>query len=111
MQEIQGYMQGVASLDIPISDDNSLTLADTPQADFSLENDTVDEIMPNTLKMNYGKYEETVRALLSDGKLRETQTADYFSNFYPIDCAVLSVNALSCQKCGAPLSLWIFPEI
>ena len=31
--------------------------------------------------------------LLSDGKLRETQTANYFSNPYPIDCAVPSVNA------------------
>lgn len=44
VQEIQGYMQGVASLDTPISDDNSLTLADTLQADFRLENDTVDKI-------------------------------------------------------------------
>ena len=32
-------------------------------------------------------------ACLSDSELRETQTANYFSNFYPIDCAVLSVNA------------------
>ncbi len=30
---------------------------------------------------------------MSDGKLRETQTANYFSNPYPIDCAVPSVNA------------------
>ena len=30
---------------------------------------------------------------VSDGKLRETQTANYFSNPYPIDCAVPSVNA------------------
>ena len=30
---------------------------------------------------------------LSDGELRETQTADYFSNLYPIDRVVLSVNA------------------
>lgn len=44
VQEIQGYMQGVASLDTPISEDNSLTLADTLQADFSLENDTIDKI-------------------------------------------------------------------
>ena len=47
-------MKGVASLDIPISDDNSLTLTDTLQADLSLENDTIDKYMPNTLKMNYG---------------------------------------------------------
>lgn len=31
--------------------------------------------------------------MMSDGKLRETQTANYFSNPYPIDCAVPSVNA------------------
>ena len=30
---------------------------------------------------------------LSDGKLMETQTANYFSDIYPIDCAVLSANA------------------
>lgn len=44
VHEIQGYMQGVASLDTPLVDDNSLTLADTLQADFSLENDTIDKI-------------------------------------------------------------------
>ena len=44
VQEIQGYMQGVASLDTPLADDNSLTLADTLQADLSVENDTVDKI-------------------------------------------------------------------
>ena len=44
VQEIQGYMQGVVSLDTPISEDNSLTLADTLQADLSVENDTVDKI-------------------------------------------------------------------
>ncbi len=44
VQEIQSYMQGVASLDTPLVDDNSLTLADTLQTDFSLENDTVDKI-------------------------------------------------------------------
>lgn len=44
VQEIQVLMKGVASLDTPISDDNSLALADTLQADFRLENDTVDKI-------------------------------------------------------------------
>ena len=44
VQEIQGYMQSVVSLDTPISEDNSLTLADTLQADLSVENDTVDKI-------------------------------------------------------------------
>ena len=36
---------------------------------------------------------------LSDGELREKQTANYFSDIYPIDCAVLSANAQSCPKC------------
>lgn len=31
--------------------------------------------------------------IVSDGELRETQTANYFSNLYPMDCAVPSVNA------------------
>lgn len=44
VQEIQSYMQGVASLDTPLTEDSSLTLADTLQADFSLENDTIDKI-------------------------------------------------------------------
>ena len=54
VQEIQGYMQGVASLDTPMARDNGLTLADTLQADVSVENDTVDKYTLNTLKMNYG---------------------------------------------------------
>ena len=37
-------MQSVISLDTPITEDNSLTLADTLQADLSVENDTVDKI-------------------------------------------------------------------
>ena len=45
----------------------------------------------------------TVR--MSDGKLMETQTANYFSDIYPIDCAVLSANAQSCQKCCTLLSV------
>ena len=44
---------------------------------------------------------------VSDGELRETQTANYFSNLYPIDCAVPAVNACSCRKCGALQSVWI----
>ena len=44
VQEVQGYMQSVISLDTPIAEDNSLTLADTLQADLSVENDTVDKI-------------------------------------------------------------------
>lgn len=44
VQEIKGYMQGVASLDTPLSGYDDLTLSDTLQADLSAENDTVDKI-------------------------------------------------------------------
>ncbi len=44
VQEIKSYMQGVASLDTPISDDGSLTLSDTLQADLSVENETIDKM-------------------------------------------------------------------
>ena len=44
LPKLEIQMQEVASLDAPLSDDDSLTLADTVQADFSLENDTVDKI-------------------------------------------------------------------
>ncbi|NBH36716.1 hypothetical protein D3Z58_25285 [Clostridiaceae bacterium] len=42
---------------------------------------------------------------LSDGELREMQTANYFSDIYPIDCAVPSANVKSCQKCCMLLSV------
>lgn len=44
VQEIQSYMQGVASLDTPLVEDNSLTLADTLQAEISVENETIDKM-------------------------------------------------------------------
>lgn len=44
VQEIQGYMQGVASLDSPLSVDSELTLCDSVQADFNLENETIDKM-------------------------------------------------------------------
>ena len=43
---------------------------------------------------------ESREAMLSDGELKETQTANYFSNLYPIDCAVPSETAQSCRKYG-----------
>ena len=46
-------------------------------------------------------------SIVSDGELRETQTANYFSDIYPIDSAVLSANAQSCRKCSELLSAWI----
>ncbi len=44
LPELKIQMQGVASLDTPLADDNSLTLSDTIQADFSLEDETIDKI-------------------------------------------------------------------
>ena len=44
LPELKIQMQGVASLDTPLTDDNSLTLADTVQADYSLEDETIDKI-------------------------------------------------------------------
>lgn len=54
LPELKIQMQGVASLDTPLADDNSLTLSDTIQADFSFEDETIDKCMPNTLKADYG---------------------------------------------------------
>ncbi len=44
LPKLEIQMQEVASLDAPLSDDDSLILADTVQADFSLENETIDKI-------------------------------------------------------------------
>ena len=44
LQELKIQMQGVASLDTPLADDNSLTFSDTIQADFSLEDETIDKM-------------------------------------------------------------------
>jgi len=43
LPKLEIQMQEVASLDTPLSDDDSLVLADTVQADFSLENETIDK--------------------------------------------------------------------
>ena len=44
LPELKIQMQGVASLDTPLADDYSLTLSDTVQADFSLEDETIDKM-------------------------------------------------------------------
>lgn len=44
LPELKIWMQGVVSLDTPLADDNSLTLADTLQADFNLEDETIDKM-------------------------------------------------------------------
>lgn len=44
VKELQNYMQGIVSLDTSLTDDNSLTLSDTLQADLSVENDVIDKI-------------------------------------------------------------------
>lgn len=43
IQKIQGYMQSLASLDAPIAEDESITLADTLQADLSVEDETINK--------------------------------------------------------------------
>ena len=61
----------------------------------------------STVMRHFFKYAEDKAGTdkVSDGKLMETQTANYFSDIYPIDCAVLSANAQSCQKCCTLLSV------
>ncbi|EOS68506.1 hypothetical protein C818_03311 [Lachnospiraceae bacterium MD308] len=49
------------------------------------------EATTNRNKIHF--FEEKKWIMVSDGKLMETQTANYFSDIYPIDCAVLSANA------------------
>ncbi|TGY96884.1 sigma-70 family RNA polymerase sigma factor [Petralouisia muris] len=44
LAELRIQMQGIASLDTPLADDNSLTLSDTIQADFNLEDETIDKM-------------------------------------------------------------------
>ena len=44
VQNIKAYMQGVASIDAPVTDDNELTLSDSIQADICIENDIIDEM-------------------------------------------------------------------
>lgn len=48
-------------------------------------------------------YQLQKRTLVLDGELRETQTANYFSDVYPIDCTVSPANALFCRKNGTLL--------
>lgn len=50
VQEIKGYMQGVASLDSPLSVDDELTLGDSVQVDFSLEDETIDKMYEEYFK-------------------------------------------------------------
>lgn len=44
LPELKIQMQGVASLDTPLTDDSSLTLADTVQADYNLEDEIINKI-------------------------------------------------------------------
>ena len=64
-------------------------------------------ILECALKYILQKFGKKQNGQLSDGELRETQTANYFSDIYPIDSAVLSANAQSCRKCSELLSAWI----
>lgn len=71
VQEIQGYSQSVLSLDTPIAEDNSLTLADTLQADLSLENDTVDKIYSEHSKNELWGIVERYTATRENGIIKE----------------------------------------
>lgn len=44
LAEFKVWIQGIVSLDTPLTDDNGLTLLDTLQADLSVENDTIDKM-------------------------------------------------------------------
>ena len=44
VQKIKGYMQEIVSIDSPLSVDEELTLGDGLQADFCLEDDTIDKM-------------------------------------------------------------------
>ena len=71
VQEMQGYMQSAASLDTPIAEDNSLTLADTLQADFSLENDTIDKIYAEYAKNELWGIVERYTDIRENGIIKE----------------------------------------
>ena len=72
----------------------------------------VQYIKGNTSRKLQMEYKELNKQFwVSDSELRETQTANYFSNLYPIDCAVLSVNAQSYRKYGTLPEHEFLPEI
>lgn len=71
VQEIQGYMQSAISLDAPIAEDNSLTLADTLQADLSVENDTVDKIYSEHAKNELWGIVERYTAIRENDIIKE----------------------------------------
>lgn len=54
VETLSGLCAGVASLDAPLSGYEDFTIEDTIQADLSVEDETIDKCMRNTLKMNYG---------------------------------------------------------
>ena len=55
------------------------------------ERETLRKLIQETVREEL-KSGDMERILLG-GELRETQTANYFSNFSPVDCAVPSANA------------------
>lgn len=50
LTELKIQLQGVTSLDTPLAEDDSLSLCDTVQADYNLENDVVDKIYEEHVK-------------------------------------------------------------
>lgn len=71
VQEIQVYMQSVVSLDTPIAEDNSLTLADTLQADFRLEDETIDKMYAEHSKNELWGIVEHYTATRENGIIKE----------------------------------------
>lgn len=68
-------MQGVVSLDAPLTDDNSLTLLDTLQAYFHTENDTIDKMYDKHSKNELWRIVERYTATRENKIIKE-----YFIN-------------------------------
>ena len=57
LPELRVWMQGAVSLDTPITNDDSLTLADTVQSDFNLEDEAIDKIYAEHSKNELNEFD------------------------------------------------------
>lgn len=71
VQEIKVHMLGVGSLDIPISDDGSLTLSDTLQGDLSVEDEAVDKTYAECSKRELWKIVERYTSEKENNVIKE----------------------------------------
>lgn len=71
VQGIKGYMQAVLSLDAPVLEDNSLTLADTLQANFNLEDDIIGKMYKEYSKNELWGIVERYTATRENGIIKE----------------------------------------